>query len=133
MSEPSYRTIRIALQLGSERRVAEIEIRADSIPSECWKLQPDGTYRHAALEALAHAWALDQLEIRAFTPDGQAPHLHHVRQPGDSTEQPVQRATERTWTPRAADEPEQLCQRCYEELEEQPEPWQQPADAWRHK
>ena len=133
MTEPMWRRVRMALQLGTERRVTEVQIRADTIPADGWRLLEDGTYRHAALEALAYAWVLDQLEIRAYTPDADAPHLHHVRQPGDSTEQSVQRATERTWTTPAADKPEELCDRCACELEAGAEPWQESADAWKNQ
>ena len=132
MSEPVYRTIRMALRLGREVRTTEIKIQADTIP-DGWELQPDGTHTHPALRSLLFCWAADQLELRCYTADSKQPRLLHIQQPADNQEHAVQRASENTRTPPSPPTPEQLCDRCGGELEEQPEPWQQPADAWRRK
>ena len=134
MTEPTWRRVRMCLALGGERRVTEVQIRADTIPADGWRLLEDGTWAHDALTAYARQWALDQLEVRAFTPrDGGSQTYFNLDTPHSAEQPAVQRASENTRTPPSPPTPEQLCDRCGGELEEPLEDWQQPADAWRHK
>ena len=41
----------MALQLGTERRVTEVQIRADTIPSDGWGLSVDDIRAHRVLAA----------------------------------------------------------------------------------
>jgi hypothetical protein len=131
MKEPRYRTIRMAIKLANEMRVTQLEIQADSIP-DSWELQPNGTYAHAALRALAYAWALDALEIRAYTCDKAEPHFFHLSEPADNAEQAVRKAAERTWTPKLSKKPSENCDRCGGPIDE-PSAWQTDPDAWKRR
>jgi hypothetical protein len=132
MKHERWWSVRLACRMGGESRAAELKIRADTINPDLWQLQPDGSYRHAQLEAFALQWLANQCELRIWTNDGAAGlPLFAVRTPAESHKPDVQTATEATRNTTARTHSRQLCRRCNGELSEPLEERQQRLDAWR--
>ena len=134
MSEqPESRRLQMALKLGSETRSSELQILTDSIDPDGWTIQPDGTYRHAQLEALAREWALDALELRLWTSDSTEPQLFALELPGESASEIVTAAHEHTRDTSRREPPPgtgSVCPECLEERNRR-QPWEGPADSWK--